>query len=79
MDEFKLDENNILLKVQYEKGDNYFIRNNSIGDKCYIFCSSNGIYYPNTQSEYEKTIMEEDRYEWWGVSNSDEIQASAKK
>lgn len=37
MDEFKLDENNILLKVQYEKGDNYFIRNNSIGDKCYIF------------------------------------------
>lgn len=79
MDVFKLDENNILLKEQYEKGDNYFIRNNSIGDKCYIFCSSNGIYYPNTQSEYEKTIMEEDRYEWWGVSNSDEIQASAKK
>lgn len=79
MRRFMLDANNVLLKKQYENGRNYYICDNGTSGVCYIFCSSNGIYYPNTESEFEKTIMEEDRYEWWGVSHSDEILESAGK
>lgn len=33
-------------------------------NRCYIFFSSHGIYYPNTEEEFRKKILIENRYEW---------------
>lgn len=78
-DEFRLDEKNELLKNQYENNNNYFVQAVGKSDICYIFCSSNGIYYPNTTETFIKTIVEGDRYEWGKISNSDEVQEAAGK
>ena len=63
-------QNEIVLKI-YEK-DNYEIYDTGAdSDICYIFFSSNGLYYPNTREIFEKLIVDQDRYEWkWVVKNS---------
>ncbi|WNC71179.1 hypothetical protein RGQ13_13745 [Thalassotalea psychrophila] len=44
--------------------DNYKIINSSIKNgKCIVFFSGNGLYFPNTEEELNKTI-DTDRYEW---------------
>lgn len=46
---------------------------------CIIFFSSNGLYYPNTMHEFERSIIREDRYEWENISVSSEIRQYAGK
>lgn len=46
---------------------------------CIIFFSSNGLYYPNTMHEFERSIIREDRYEWESTAVSSEIQQYAGK
>lgn len=48
---------NVGSNIQVMEGDN-----NS--EKCYIFFSSHGIYYPNTLETFRQRIIFEDRYEW---------------
>jgi hypothetical protein len=44
--------------------DNYkIITTNNQNGKCIVFFSGNGLYYPNTEAELNKTIVT-DRYEW---------------
>ena len=58
------DENNPLIKSVYEK-DNYIIREyENDSDVATVYFASNGIYYPDTEEEFRKTIVERDRYEW---------------
>lgn len=42
------------------------IQYNDSGDKnlCVIYCSSNNIYYPDSDDVFEKVIFENDRFEW---------------
>lgn len=35
---------------------------------CYVFCSSNDIWYPNTFKAYEENIIKRDKYEWSNFS-----------
>ena len=56
--------NSIQMAKAYS-GNNYReIFLNPSSDICIVFFSSNGLYYPNTIAEFEKTVMQEDRYEW---------------
>jgi hypothetical protein len=52
LDHYNTDEN-----IEIIHGD----RNSN---KCYIFFSSHGIYYPNTEDEFREKIIIENRYEW---------------
>ena len=72
----QLDEGNELLAGQYAK-DNIRVEDIGKGNKCYIFFSSNDIYYPNTIATFTRKIIEQDRYEWVNMSRSKEIMMTA--
>ena len=63
-------ENEVILKAY--AGDNYQCIDTGVkSDICYIFFSSNGLYFPNTREVFEEQIFLKDRYEWkWVVKNS---------
>ncbi len=55
-----------IVENTYKESNNYKI---TIGDnkgckRCFIFFSGNGLYYPETEEEFLKTIVVKDRYEW---------------
>lgn len=60
-----------LVWAAYE-GDNYqCIDTGTDSDICYIFFSSNGLYYPDEKEVFESEIIQKDRYEWkWVVNHS---------
>lgn len=66
------DPQNEIIKKAYEGDKNYqVIDNDSRTGICYIFFSSNGLYYPDTNEVFEEQIIKKNRYEWkWVVKNS---------
>lgn len=64
---FYIDDNNLCLNAAYQN-DNYKILNGIRGDICFIFCSGNGVYFPNELEVFEETIICNDRYEWAHVA-----------
>lgn len=70
------EQDNELLSEWYNK-DNILVKDVGKGDKCYIFFSSNDIYYPNTVEEFNERIVKRDRYEWTNMASSPEIMANA--
>lgn len=50
----------------YEKERNFEIITNNVSQakSCYIFFSSNGIYFPNTSEEFITKIVRGNRFEW---------------
>jgi len=49
----------------YATGDNYQVVDVPGGDdRCFVFFSSNGLYFPNSASEFHRRVVEGDRYEW---------------
>ena len=74
-----LNNNEAVLEKQYEK-PNYHIRYcNPKSKVCFMFFSSNGIYFPNTESEFTKQIRDNDRYEWINITNSRIFQKKCAK
>ena len=67
---------NELLEEWYNK-DNILVRDTCRGDKCYIFFSSNDIYFPNTVESFTDRIVNKDRFEWTNMASSREIMADA--
>lgn len=64
--------NEIVLRAY--QGDNYQCIDTGVkSDFCYIFFSSNGLYYPNTKRVFEEQILEKDRYEWKWVVNRSQV------
>lgn len=63
-------QNRTILRAYHKK--NYQCIDTDVeSDICYIFFSSNGLYYPNTREVFEEQIFQKDRYEWkWVVKNS---------
>jgi hypothetical protein len=49
-------------KIQYN------LKENADKNVCVIYFSSNAIYYPDVQKEFEKNIIEKDKYEWLNIS-----------
>lgn len=65
------DSENALLLQAYEQDNYYYIDTDTDSDICYIFFSSNGLYYPDTEEVFCTQIFEKDRYEWkWVARNS---------
>lgn len=65
---FPWDENYLVEKI-YNK-DNYRIVNTGAeGNNVLILCSGNGLYFPNEEEVFCKTICEKDRYEWENVAS----------
>lgn len=56
-----------IVKLVYEKQDNYLIEFNEEGDKklCAIYFCSNDIYYPNTEDTFRKRIIQKNYFEWY--------------
>ncbi|MCR5233017.1 MAG: hypothetical protein K6E53_03820 [Lachnospiraceae bacterium] len=68
----QLDAGNELLEEQYNR-DNIIVKDIGRGSKCFIFFSSNDIYYPNTIEVFRQKIVVQDRYEWINMARSPEI------
>lgn len=65
------DLNNEVIRGEYEKKNYECIDTGVKSNRCYIFFSSNGLYYPNTEEIFEEQIIKKNRYEWkWVVRNS---------
>lgn len=49
--------------------DNYLIELNKTLNTgiCAVYISSSAIYYPNTEEEFKKKILDEDAYEWYNT------------
>lgn len=77
-EKFYLDQTNVVIKEIYGK-NNYKVNDIGFGNTCYIFFSSNGIYFPNTQESFIDTIVNKDRYEWSKVALSEEVSTLADK
>ncbi len=63
-----------LVLEEYKKEN---IRVENTGEKtgkAIIFFSSNGIYYPETEDSFRKSIVEKDRYEFENISRDEKIQ-----
>ncbi|MBJ7879172.1 hypothetical protein [Gelidibacter salicanalis] len=57
---------NKLVHEAYNNLDNYkIIEGDTNSDIIYIYFTSNGLYYPNTEENFKETI-ESDKYEWKG-------------
>lgn len=54
--------------------DNYVVEdmNNHTG-RVILFCSGNGLYYPDTESEFNKRILQDNYYEWWRIGHLKQI------
>ena len=76
---FLLNEDNIILRKEYKKKNYKEVVIDEKKNLCYIFFSGNGIYFPNTQEEFTKTIIKNNRYEWEGIANSPLLMEKAGK
>lgn len=77
MEEFEIwgENPDPLVQEAYRK-NNYKVVDIPKGTNvCYIFFSSNGIYYPNTKLEFEEKIIIQDRFEWESLPGSKKIES----
>lgn len=65
-----LKNNNDIVETLYKK-DNYLIIDNcNESNKCVVFFSSNGLYYPNTRESLITTVLEKDKFEWKNIASN---------
>lgn len=57
-----------IVKNQFNVNNNYLIECDSrvSSDYCIVYFSSNDIYYPNDEQVFQQSIIDKDRYEWYG-------------
>lgn len=58
-----------IVKAAYEQTDNFLIEYDIAQnvDYCAIYFCSNNIYYPNTDESFTSSIVEKNRFEWYGT------------
>lgn len=54
----------------YRSRSNYKVVPGKGKGVAYIFFSGNGLYFPNTDEVFQKTVTEGDRYEWENIARS---------
>lgn len=76
---FCLNADNEVLKKQFEE-DNFVVEaGEGRNDRCIIFFSGNGLYFPNEKEVFEQKVLQNDYYEWWRIGHSEEIVMQADK
>lgn len=68
-----------LRKDIYEKDNYKEVLVDAHKNVCYIFFSSNAIFFPDTKESFYESIIERDRYEWENICKSKEIIEKAGK
>lgn len=69
-----------VIKTVYQNEDNYYVMEcNPESDICFVFFSGNGLYYPNTEAQFEKTVISANRYEWQNISQNKKLKQYAGK
>lgn len=64
-------DSGIAIKA-YTELDNYSIQESEVDSNiCAVYFSSNEIYYPNTESVFERDIFKKNRFEWFGCRIKD--------
>lgn len=76
---FYINENNNLLNECFAKENYKEVIVDARKKLCYIFFSGNGLYFPNTEGEFRKVIIENDRYEWENISQASILLEKAGK
>jgi hypothetical protein len=58
-----------IVKNAYQNKDNYLIEYDESQTKehCAIYFSSNEIYYPNEEDVFRRSILEQNKFEWFGT------------
>jgi hypothetical protein len=58
-----------IVKTAYLENDNFLIEYDDSQDKkyCAIYFCSNNIYYPNTEDSFKSSILDKNKYEWYGT------------
>jgi hypothetical protein len=73
-------EDNDFLNEDYKKSNIKIKTNNKAKSNiCLIFCSGNGLYFPNTEKEYINKIRKNDRYEWENIAKNRMLQKYVAK
>jgi hypothetical protein len=76
---FTLTFDNPYLSKDYIDGNIKIIDLQNKSNTCLLFCSGNGLYFPNTFEEYTQRIRIEDRYEWENIAKNKLIQKNISK
>lgn len=66
-------KDNKLLAKQYQKENYKVIDTECKSNRCIIFFSGNGLYFPNDAETFEKRVIRQNRYEWENVASSKKI------
>jgi len=68
-DVFVFQSDSDIVQHSYRNNDNYSIEydNSQKNEYCAIYFSSNEIYFPNDEKEFRRTIVEKNKYEWFGT------------
>lgn len=73
MDDLRLwDTPNPLVEGVYNT-DNYEVIDYGNSNLCYIFFSSNGLFFPDTIKEFEEKVIQKNRYEWKYLASDKEL------
>lgn len=64
-----------LVDSIYDTQENILVRKGKGKGITYIFFSGNGLFFPNTDECFQKTVVENNRYEWTNVAKSVEKNA----
>jgi len=58
-----------IVKSTYLGNDNFLIEYDKSQESkyCAIYFCSNNIYYPNTEESFKSSILDKNRYEWYGT------------
>lgn len=73
MDDLRLwDTTNPLVREVYNT-DNYEVIDYGNSNMCYIFFSSNGLFFPDTIKEFEEKVIKKNRYEWKYMASSKKL------
>ncbi len=58
-----------IARAAYQSADGYLIEYDESNNKehCAIYFSSNEIYYPNDEGTFRRSILEQNKFEWFGT------------
>lgn len=76
---FELNDNNEMLQEYYAMPNYKQVEYKNNSKICYIFFSSNGLYYPNEKGIFLKKVKAENRYEWEYIVEQSDIPHIATK
>jgi hypothetical protein len=59
-------ESSALVRAVYAENDNFLVEDNpaASNDRCLVYFSCNGLYYPDTDRAFKRTVIERNRFEW---------------